>query len=196
MLKLNVNSPDNGHQAQFNYETAFARKIHLAIGFPNYGKIEKWAQEGINAHTGCGYTAIRAGVYMNKVIEMTDDEFVKWARYLDYYETPNGLYLLKDWHDSKEYFQKARAAAQRLMRELVFDRFPNGTTAEDAFGLPYTSTSAIAAIWNCNSRAHKKGSRAYLAGIAINADGAPVAFYKVMNENGDEIGDLFEEVAI
>lgn len=194
MLKLNVNSPENGHQAQYDYETTFSKKIELAKGFPNYAKIENWAQECINAHTGFGYSAIRATVYIDKVNAMTDDEFKQWARSLDYYETPNGLYLLKEWSDYEAHTKTAKAAAQRLRHELVFDRPPEGTTAEDAFGLPYTSSSSFAALWNCKTRAHKKDSRAYLAGIAINIDGAPIAFYKVMDENGNEIGDLFEEV--
>ena len=82
MLKLTYNSPHHSVydvRAIFNYESNFANKIKLAEGMAGYEKIEKYAQDCIIAHTGFGYQAIVATDFMDKVIAMEDEAFIKWA---------------------------------------------------------------------------------------------------------------------
>lgn len=79
MLQLTYQTPKGGTSAIFEYETKFANKIKLAENLPAYQKIEKHAQDCIYAHTGFGWHAIVATDFIDKVIAMTDDEFIKWA---------------------------------------------------------------------------------------------------------------------
>lgn len=78
MLKLNVNSPDGGRKAQYEYETKFANKIYLANGKPFFKKLYDYAQQCIYAHTGFGYSSIVAIDFMDKINDMTDEQFLEW----------------------------------------------------------------------------------------------------------------------
>lgn len=77
MLKRTYNSPDNGHEAMYDYEGKFIRKIELAKGLPHYETLEKHAQECLYNHTGCGLPAIIAIADMDKIIAMTDEQFLE-----------------------------------------------------------------------------------------------------------------------
>ena len=80
MLKTTHPNGEGGRRAIYDYETKFIKKIELAKGLPHYPKIEKWAQDCIYNHTGFGYSAIRAISYMDLVNEMTEKDFIKWAK--------------------------------------------------------------------------------------------------------------------
>lgn len=80
MLKRNCNSPCNGYEAMYNYEGNFIKKIELAKDMPNYEVLERKAQECLNYHTGCGLPAILARSDMNRIIKMTDEQFLKAAK--------------------------------------------------------------------------------------------------------------------
>ena len=70
----------NGYAAMYNYESKFIRKIELAKSIPNYEALEKRAQECLNNHTGCGLPAVLARSDMNKIIKMTDEQFLEAAK--------------------------------------------------------------------------------------------------------------------
>ena len=110
------------------------------------------------------------------------------------YTTPEGLKLLTEWTNYEQQTRIATRAAQRLQNQLVFEHGRKERNAEYSFGLPYTSSGEFAAVWNCNASARKQNSRAYLAGIALTVDNLPVAFYKVKDEDGNEIKDIFEVI--
>ena len=59
------------------YEGKFIRKIELAKGLPHYETLEKHAQECLYNHTGCGLPAIIAIADMDKIIAMTDEQFLE-----------------------------------------------------------------------------------------------------------------------
>lgn len=80
MLKRNCNSPENGYQRMYEYESKFIRKIELAKDLPNYTLLEQTAQKCLNNHTGCGFSAISAITCMDKVIAMTDKQFMEEAK--------------------------------------------------------------------------------------------------------------------
>lgn len=60
-----------------DYESKFIRKIELAKYLPHYSLLEQKAQECLNSHTGCGLTAILAINDMNRIIAMTDEQFLE-----------------------------------------------------------------------------------------------------------------------
>ena len=72
--------PRSWNKNQVAYEKAFARKFELVTTFPNYFMLEKFAQQCIDLHCGDSLNGISARVYMDKIIEMSDKEFVQWAR--------------------------------------------------------------------------------------------------------------------
>ena len=80
MLKGNCTSPDGGYKAMYNYEGNFIRKIELAKAFPHYGTLEQRAQECLYNHTGFGLTAVLARNDMNRIIAMTDEQFLEEAK--------------------------------------------------------------------------------------------------------------------
>lgn len=80
MLKGNCTSPDGGYKAMYNYEGNFIRKIELAKALPHYETLEKHAQECLYNHTGFGLSAVLARADMNRIIAMTDEQFLENAQ--------------------------------------------------------------------------------------------------------------------
>lgn len=80
MLKGNCNSPENGYQKMYEYESKFIRKIELAKDLPHYSLLEQTAQKCLNNHTGCGFSAISAIACMNRISAMTDEQFMEEAK--------------------------------------------------------------------------------------------------------------------
>lgn len=116
------------------------------------------------------------------------------------YNTINGLNLLTDWEGERfnesEFIKNtktARAAAARLFPALKFERGEAPRTAAAFYDeMPYTSTSAFAAVWACNWQAVKTGEPLKrFDGIAITDDGRGVAVWTEYDENGDECGEVF-----
>lgn len=73
-------NPKPGNHNQVAYERAFAEKFALAKGLPNYDLLESFAQQCIDLHCGDSLNGISARVYMDKIIEMSDEEFLKFAK--------------------------------------------------------------------------------------------------------------------
>lgn len=67
------------NHAQVEYEKKFASKFDLVKDIPNFEALERFAQKCIDLHCGDSLDGISARVYMDKVIEMTDAEFIDWA---------------------------------------------------------------------------------------------------------------------
>lgn len=111
------------------------------------------------------------------------------------YRTANGLELLTAWNDCEKQTRTAQAAAARLLPLLeITDGEKPRTRRDFAEGMPYTSSSAFAAIWLCNNSARRRDNSAlYLRGIALTVDGQAVGYY-IRIENGEEVGDVFEVV--
>lgn len=80
MLKGNCNSPENGYQRMYEYESKFIHKIELAKDLPYYSLLEQTAQRCLNNHTGCGLSAILAIHDMDRIIAMTDEQFMEEAK--------------------------------------------------------------------------------------------------------------------
>ena len=80
MLKRTYNSPANGHEEMYNYEGKFIQKIELVRGLPHYEILEKYAQECLYAHTGFGLSAILSRADMNRIIGMSDEQFLEEAK--------------------------------------------------------------------------------------------------------------------
>ena len=80
MLKRTCNSPNNGHEAIYNYEGKFIRKIELAKDMPNCEALERKAQECLYNHTSFGLSAILARTDMNRIIGMTDEQFLEESK--------------------------------------------------------------------------------------------------------------------
>lgn len=80
MLKRNCNSPENGYERMYEYESKFIRKIELAKDLPHYLLLEQTAQKCLNSHTGCGLTAILAIHDMDRIIAMTNEQFMEEAK--------------------------------------------------------------------------------------------------------------------
>ena len=64
---------------QVEYEKKFANKFDLVKDIPNFEALEQFAQKCIDLHCGDSLDGISARVYMDNVIEMTDNEFIAWA---------------------------------------------------------------------------------------------------------------------
>lgn len=71
--------PRKGNHAQVEYEQAFANKFKLVEHLPNYPTLEAFAQKCVNYHIGDFLNGITARVYMDKIIEMPNTEFLAWA---------------------------------------------------------------------------------------------------------------------
>lgn len=110
------------------------------------------------------------------------------------YTTPEGVQLLKEWppHLWQSYERAAVKAAARVRNICEFLHGCKGRNACEAFGLPYTSSSAFAAIWNTNSEAHDPRGR-FFRGVAIDPAGVPVLMWEKY-DNGNEI-EIFEPFA-
>lgn len=103
------------------------------------------------------------------------------------YTTPNGCELLKDWNDYERQRAKANAAARRL---YVYLDFKNGTRCP-ADGLPFTSSSSFAAIWNTDAARLRGSARLYFDGVALDKDGAPVGIFTEYTSDGDELQQVY-----
>lgn len=80
MLKGNCSSPENGYERMYEYESKFIRKIELAKDLSRYSLLEQTAQRCLNNHTGCGFSAILAMHDMDRIIAMTDEQFMEEAK--------------------------------------------------------------------------------------------------------------------
>lgn len=123
---------------------------------------------------------------------------------MTHYTTSNDLHLLQSWEGrytpENDYLKNksiARKAARKLFQNnlLVFEQGEKPRTAAEFFdGMPYTSSSAFAAIWaGCNWQISKRGDKnLYLDGIAITDKGEAVVVWTEYNENREEIGEKYE----
>lgn len=120
------------------------------------------------------------------------------------YTTNNGLNLLTDWaaetHNAAIYEQNRVKAFQAVGK--LFDRVritwgdKPKTRGAMAMRMPYTSSSAFAAIWSGVDfgAVDRQDSAKELRGVAITENGDAVAFWKLYDENGNEIEDIFEVI--
>lgn len=105
--------------------------------------------------------------------------------------------LLKDWYsETANGYETERDAIGTLKAwvdkgNLRLDH-GSGHTVEEIYGLPYTSTSDFAAIWNTNASAHYKGSpNLHFDGVAITETGYVVAVFTVYDTEGNETGTAY-----
>lgn len=113
--------------------------------------------------------------------------------------TEQGRRLLKSWGYGAEFEKRERIAeraAAALMGKLKFIHGRRERNAEQTFGLPYTSSGAFAAIWNCNAEAMKTqdGARLFFEGVAIDEAENAVTVWTERNADGDEIGTRYETI--
>ena len=116
----------------------------------------------------------------------------------EYFNTANGLQLLRDWGSGCDYEKntaRARSAAARLFKSgvLVFEHGDKPRTAAEFFeAMPYTSTSDFAAVWVCNWQISRRDNNAlHLDGIALTDKNA-VAVWTRYNDDGDEIATDYQ----
>lgn len=65
-------------------------------------------------------------------------------------------------------------------------------TLELTYGLPYTSSSLYAGLWCTNAPATYKGdNRLSFDGLAWSEDNKPLALFTRLNDEGNEIEDVF-----
>lgn len=81
---------------------------------------------------------------------------------------------LKDWYTDNHGDEREKRVKEVFSkwykRNLVIVR-GEGRTVEDIFGLPYTSSSDFAALWNCQAKAYyKDDERFFFEYIAITED--------------------------
>ena len=111
------------------------------------------------------------------------------------YKTQNGLELLTEWQNYPEQLKKAKHAARQIVDHLIFEKNRAGFNIDDIFGLPYTSTSNFAAIWNTNTQAYfmddENKNKLYFDGVALDINNNPVYVYTEFNENNEEIDTRF-----
>lgn len=115
---------------------------------------------------------------------------------IETYTTPNGLKLLTEWND-----QNRITACQGIAKLFDCVRFAAWgdrpkTRGQMAMRMPYTSSSAFAAMWAgvAFGAVDKKNSNKKLAGVAVSDQGEAVAFWKLCDDNGNEIEDIFEVI--
>lgn len=116
----------------------------------------------------------------------------------EYFNTANGLQLLRNWGYGCEYQKntvRARRAAARLFKSgvLVFEHGGKPRTAAEFFeAMPYTSTSDFAAVWVCNWQISRRDNNALrLDGIALT-DSNAVTVWTRYNDDGYEIATDFQ----
>lgn len=102
--------------------------------------------------------------------------------------------LLKDWYtETASGYETERDAIGTLngwyKRNLEITH-GSGKTVEEIFGLPYTSTSEFAAVWNCQAAAHYKGNpQMAFEGVALSEAKKFVAVFTVYDIEGNEVGE-------
>ena len=84
-----VKEQKNNH-AQFNYELAVQMKMELIENLDGYTRFEKYVQRWIDDHCGDSLNGIAARVYLDKIIEMSDEELVVWFKNSNWHK--NTLY--------------------------------------------------------------------------------------------------------
>jgi hypothetical protein len=101
---------------------------------------------------------------------------------------------LRDWYADGKGYARERDVVGTL--QTWFDKgnlvvtHGDGKNVEEIFGLPYTSTSEFAAIWNCNAEAVlKEKPCCYFDGCAITEGNRIVAIFTARDEEGNEIGE-------
>lgn len=101
----------------------------------------------------------------------------------------NLLRTLDDTHAGQDYERNTATATRAARALLPFVKITAG--AGLLAGLAYTSTSAFAGVWNCNTSAHHRAnSGAYFDGVALDEHGRAVYIW-TLYENGDEIGETY-----
>lgn len=93
--------------------------------------------------------------------------------------TNEGLYLIKvNFADNIKFTAGSRPEYGQTTRYL------NNESIENLFGLPYTSSSEFAAIWNTNTQAETKhGKQLYFVCFAVNENEEGVLIFKDAKEN-------------
>lgn len=126
------------------------------------------------------------------------------ANIMNTYTTLEGLKLLTDWaggnHSATIYEQNRVKAFQAVGKlfdcvRIVWGDKPK-TRGQMALRMPYTSSSAFAAIWAGVDfgAVDKENSNKHLKGVAITDAGEAVAFWKLCDDNGNELKDIFEVI--
>ena len=104
--------------------------------------------------------------------------------------------LLKTWYMDGAGYERERDAVGILQKwydngNLVVTH-GYGKDVEEIFGLPYTSTSDFAAIWNTNASAHYNGNpQLHFDGVAITDKGYVIAVFTVYDLKGNEVGTAY-----
>lgn len=98
--------------------------------------------------------------------------------------------LKKEWNNFEEQNARAERYAQKIQNHLIFINGRRERRAGDSFGLPYTSSSAYAAIWNTNADARTVNGLRF-EGVAINENGAAVGIFTEYDENENEKSTVF-----
>ena len=99
--------------------------------------------------------------------------------------------LIKEWYfDNKGNEREAQCikALTKYWRagNIVVTR-GLGRTAELTFGLPYTSSSAYAGIWNCQAEAHLKGDPNWdFRCVAIDTENRIIAVFEEHDNDFNE----------
>lgn len=83
--------------------------------------------------------------------------------------------LLKDWFEIEKDVEATSNKVERLFTKWYKTNLTithgSGRNVEEIFGLPYTSTSDWAGIWNCQAEAYlNSDSQWKFEGLAINDD--------------------------
>ena len=92
-----------------------------------------------------------------------------------------------EWNDAElKMANKAFATWERQNLRITHgDRERN---AEDTYGLPYTSSSSFAGIWNTNVEAVLKSDEQYrFVGVAITEDNQVAVLLETENEESEKI---------
>jgi len=102
------------------------------------------------------------------------------------------MQLLKDFDDAM-INKIIRKFSHWESENLIIVHGSREKTAEDTFGLAYTSSSAYAALWNTNVKAVSVNDyNLVFEGIGYNAEELePVAIFTKYDEDGNEIEDVF-----
>lgn len=99
---------------------------------------------------------------------------------------------LKEWYFDNAGYERERNVVDIFQRwfnkgNLVL-KLGSGRNVEEIFGLPYTSTSDYAAVWNCQAIATLKGKpNWYFEGVAITEDMNIVAVFSVCDKEENEV---------
>ena len=108
--------------------------------------------------------------------------------------------LLKDWYgETTSGYETERDAIGTLKAwvdkgNLRVDH-GNGNTVEEIYGLPYTSTSDFAAIWNVQAEAHYRNNpQMKFDGVALREDRVFIAVFTVYDLEGNEVGTAYVEM--